>query len=255
MLIHSTWTLTVSEHTVLPRSYNLDLVKDLHRRMGLEMGDEMIPSVTYSGIIGIYTASKDFLTFNPDNLYQLSVCGLEATASKAIASLDLSPAIEFLGAKFAVVNRDDEITSYENLYHQLVASEPEPVRRFDLRFNTPTAFAQNRRTYLPLPVPTLMFRSWLERWNQFAPVYLGSDELIGYLGEAIALSQHKIKTDSFRVYKGQLTGFTGNVTLQVLSRTEPLLANVASLLVHYAQFAGTGVKTRLGMGHTDVKNN
>lgn len=255
MLIHSTWTLTVSEPTVLPRSYGLDLVKDLHRRMGLEMGDEMIPSVTYSGIIGICTASKDFLTFNPDDLYQLFVCGLEATASKAIASLELSPFIEFLGAKFAVVNRDDEITSYENLYHQLVASEPEPVKRFDLRFNTPTAFAQNRRTYLPLPVPTLMFRSWLERWNQFAPVYLGSDELIGYLGEAIALSQHKIKTDSFRVYKGQLTGFTGNVTLQVLSRTEPLLANVATLLVHYAQFAGTGVKTRLGMGHTNVKNN
>lgn len=250
MLIHSTWTLTVSEPTVLPRSYNLDLVKDLHRRMGLEMG--MIPSVTYSGIIGICTASKDFLTFNPDDFYQLSVCGLEATASKAIASLELSPSIEFLGAKFAVVNRDDDITSYETLYHQLVASEPEPIKRFDLRFNTPTAFAQNRRTYLPLPVPTLMFRSWLERWNQFAPVYLGSDELIGYLGEAIALSQHKIKTSLHQLHKGYVSGFTGQVMLQVLSHTDPLLANVANLLVHYAQFAGTGVKTRLGMGQTVV---
>ena len=158
-----------------------------------------------------------------------------------------------MGAKFDVVNREDDITSYEELYHTLVAAEPEPVRRFNLNFTTPTAFAQNR-TYLPLPVPTLMFRSWLERWNHFALVYLGSDELIGYLEGAIALSRHKLQTRSFQVHSGKVNGFTGDVTLQVLHHTEPLLANVANLLVHYAQFSGTGVKTRLGMGKTVVSS-
>ncbi len=253
MLIRSTWTLTVIEPAVLPRSYGLELVKDLHRRMGLEMGGETIPSVTYAGITGFYSASKDFLTFHPDEFYQMSVCGLQETASKAIASVDLSPSLEFLGAKFDVVNRENDITSYEELYHTLVAAEPEPVRRFNLNFTTPTAFAQNR-TYLPLPVPTLMFRSWLERWNHFAPVYLGSDELIGYLEGAIALSRHKLQTRSFQVHSGKVNGFTGDVTLQVLHRTDPLLANVANLLVHYAQFSGTGVKTRLGMGKTVVSS-
>lgn len=47
---------------------------------------------------------------------------------------------------------------------------------------------------------------------------------------------------------------SGSVTLQILSRTDPLLANVANLLINYAQFAGTGIKTRLGMGHTIVKH-
>ena len=253
MLIRSTWTLTVSKPTVLPRSYRLELVKDLHRRMGLEMGGETIPAVTYSGITGLYTNYGDFLTFNPDEFYQLSFCGLQEATSKAIASLDLSPSLEFLGAKFDVLNREDDITSYENLYHTLVAVEPEPVKAFALKFSTPTAFSQHR-TFLPLPVPNLMFRSWLERWNHFAPVYLGSDELVAYLGEAIALSQHKIQTSLFQLPKGYVNGFTGKVTLQVLSRTEPLLANVANLLVHYSQFAGTGVKTRLGMGQTNIQN-
>jgi CRISPR-associated endoribonuclease Cas6 len=215
------------------------------------MGSETIPSVTYSGITGFCSASKDFLTFNPDEFYRLSVCGLQETASKAIASLDLSPSLEFLGAKFDVVNREDDITSYENLYHALVAAEPEPVRFFNLKFTTPTAFAQ-QRTFLPLPVPNLMFRSWLERWNHFAPVYLGSDELIGYLEGAIVLSRHQLQTCSFQVHSGKVSGFTGNLTLQVLHRTDPLLANVANLLVHYAQFSGTGVKTRLGMGQTSI---
>ena len=252
MLIYSTWTLTVSELTVLPRSYNLELVKELHRRMGLEMGRETIPSVTYSGIRGAYSTSHDFITFNPDEFYQLSVCGLEETASKAIASLDLSDFLEFFGSKFAVVNREDEITSYETLYHQLVASEPQPSKQFKLRFQTPTAFAQNR-THLPIPVPTLMFRSWLERWNNFAPVYLGSNELIAYLENAIVIKQHRIKTDLYHLHRGYAIGFTGQVTLQVLSRIDPLLANVANLLVNYARFAGTGVKTRLGMGQTVVE--
>jgi CRISPR-associated endoribonuclease Cas6 len=252
MLIRSTWTLTVSEPTVLPRAYNLELVKNLHQRLGLEMGEEVIPAVTYSGIKGYCSATKDFLTFHPDEFYTLSMCGLQERASKAIASLNLSPYLEFLGAKFEVINREDETSSYEQLYTTLVADEPEPVRRFDLQFTTPTAFAQNSN-HLPLPVPALMFRSWLEKWNYFAPVYLGSDELIAYLGSAIALSQQAIRTNSFQLPRGYVNGFTGKVVLQSLSRTDPLLANVANLLIHYAQFAGTGMKTRLGMGQTKVK--
>ncbi len=253
MLIRSVWTLSGSQPAVLPRSYALELVKDLHQRMGLEMGGEAIPSVTYSGITGFCSASKDFLTFHPDEFYQLSVCGLQETASKAIASLDISPSLEFLGTKFDVVNREDDITSYEELYHALVAAEPEPLRCFDLKFTTPTAFAQHG-TFLPLPVPNLMFRSWLERWNHFAPVYLGSDELLSYLERAIVLSRHKLQTRSFQVHRGKVNGFTGEVTFQVLRHSDPLLANAANLLVHYAQFSGTGVKTRLGMGKTVVRS-
>lgn len=251
MLIRSNWTLTVTEQTVLPRTYGLELVKELHRRIGLDIGGNTIPATTYSGILGRCMTSGDFITFQPDEFYQLSLCGLQETASKAISSLDLSPQLEFLGATFNVSDRHDETTSYEALYQTLVAAEPESVKRFDLQFFTPTAFAQER-TFLPLPVPTLMFRSWLERWNHFAPVYLGSDELIGYLGGAIALSYHKIQTHTFRIHQGQTTGFKGDITLKVLGNTDPLLANVANLLIHYAQFAGTGIKTRLGMGHTKV---
>jgi CRISPR-associated endoribonuclease Cas6 len=250
MLIRSTWTLSLSEPIVLPRSYRLELVKLLHERMGLEMGGEAIPPISYSGIVGYCLAHQDFLTFNPDEFYTFSLCGLQEKAAKAITFLNLS-SLEFLGAKFEVINRENEVTSYEQLYTTLVANEPEPVRRFDLQFITPTAFAQGG-IHLPLPVPALMFRSWLERWNHFAPVYLGSDELVAYLSNSIMLKHHQIKTRSHQLHRGYVNGFIGDVTLQVLNRADPLLANVANLLVSYAQFAGTGVKTRLGMGHTKV---
>lgn len=251
MLIRSTWILNTSEPATIPRNYGLELAKNLHKKMNLTMGNQIVPTLTYSGIVGYCSASKDFLTFSPDPLYKLSLCGLDEQTAKAIAELYLSSSIEIFGAKFDVLNREDETSSYESLYHTLIATEPEPMRRFNLSFVTPTAFAQHRN-HLPLPVPILMFRSWLERWNHFAPVYLGGDELLVYLSEAIALKYHNTQSRLFSLPKGYVNGFTGNVTLQVLSRTEPLLANVANLLIHYASFASTGMKTRLGMGQTEI---
>ncbi len=252
MLIRSTWTLTVSEPNVLPRSYNLELVKQLHEQLDIEIGNEKIPSTSYSGILGSYSTSKDFFTFHPEEFYQLSLCGLSESQAKAISSLELSPSIEFLGAKFNVTNREDNITSYEELYTTLVANEPEPIRRFDLKFITPTAFAQGKAS-LPLPIPSSMFRSWLERWNDFAPVYLGSNELIAYLNQAVILKHHKIQTRSLQLHKGYVSGFVGDISLQVFNSADELLANIANLLVHYSEFAGTGMKTRLGMGQTNLQ--
>jgi CRISPR-associated endoribonuclease Cas6 len=213
------------------------------------MGSEAIPSTTFSGIIGECTSSREFITFHPEQFYRLSLTGLHESSSKAIASLDLGEQLQCLGASFRVIDRQDDTSSYEALYHQQVADEPEPKRQFDLTFETPTAFSQNR-LYLPLPVPTLMFSSWLERWNHFAPVYLGGDELIGYLGEAIAVSRHRIQSQPFPLHKSYVTGFMGTVSLRTLSRIDPLLANVAELLIQYSAWSGTGTKVRLGMGQT-----
>lgn len=249
MLINSTWTLTVSNPTILPRAYNLELVKILHNSMEIEIGAEKIPSTSFSGIYGACSTKQDFITFEPGAFYNLSLCGLKETSSKAITHLDLTETLEFLGAKFNVINRDDKITSYEELYTRLVANEPEPIHKFNLQFKTPTAFGQHGGT-LPLPLPSLMFHSWLERWNNFAPIYLGGDELLTYLNHAVSIRNHRIQTRSTHMHKGYVNGFIGEVTLHMLNRADPLLANVADLLTQYAEFTGTGMKTRLGMGRT-----
>lgn len=251
MLIHSTWTLTPHEMAVLPRSYGLELVKQLHEKLGLELGREIMPSLSFSGLTGRCSSSEGFLSFKSEEFYQLSLTGLNENSGKAIASLNLGDSLSFLGATFQIINREDDVTSYEQLYTSLVANEPEPTREFTLQFATPTTFAQ-AETHLPFPIPALMFRSWLERWNNFAPVYLGGDELVSYLSSAIRISHHHLKTRNFQLPRGYMTGFTGEVTLQIPHRFDPLLANVAHLLVNYATFAGTGVKTRLGMGKTNI---
>jgi CRISPR-associated endoribonuclease Cas6 len=249
MLIRSTWQLSVTEPSALPRSHHLSLAKDLHNRLDIRMGEEQIPSTTFSGILGFYDRNGDFVTFLPDQVYTLTLSGLQESSSKAIADLSLGEALEFLGVKFEISDRQDEITTYENLYTELVANEPEAIRKFELNFLSPTAFAQGR-IHLPLPIPQLMFRSWLERWNHFASVYLGSDDLIAYLTSYFTITRHHIRTGTVQIHQGQCTGFTGHVTMQAIGKVDPLLINVANLLVNYAAFSGTGIKTRLSMGYT-----
>jgi CRISPR-associated endoribonuclease Cas6 len=252
MIIRSTWTLNVTDRTVLPKTYGMGLVKELHDRLGITLGEEQIPSTSFAGLLGYCDRSIDFITFFPDETYTLTLCGLQAGSSKAIAAFDLGDSLKFFGAEFKVCDRRDQITSYEDLYTAQVASEPEPHKQFDLQFLTPTAFSRGR-SYLPLPLPELIFRSWLERWNHFAPVYLGADDLIAYLSSAVAIRHHKIQTQPIQIHQANIKGFTGHVSLQILQRADPLLANVANLLIQYAQYTGTGIKTRLGMGQTEVK--
>ena len=252
MLIRSHWTLTPSDTAVLPRSYHLELVKHLHERLELDMGGQQTPSLTFSGLVGSATRTPEFVTFHPEQPYHLSLSGLSETTSKAIFNLDLGETLEFLGSQFRVCDRHQDITTYDQLYTELIANEPEPERQFNLNFLTPTSFSQ-KRTYLPLPLPRLLFQSWLDRWNEFGPVYLGSYDLLDYLEEAIALKYHNIKSARFQVYRSFVTGFLGEITLQIPRRTDPLISQVANLLVHYSNFCGTGAKTRLGMGYSQYQ--
>jgi CRISPR-associated endoribonuclease Cas6 len=248
MLIRATWLLTVDEPVLLPRTYGLALVQYLHTKMNLTMGDTPIPNLSYSSLIGNTRSIEDFIELEPSITYQLVICGLNTTATNAIINLDLTDTLALLGTKFHIQRQLDELSSYEELYHTSIVLEPPPIDRYTLTFLTPTAFSQNRK-YLPLPLPQLMFHSWLERWNHFAPVYLGGEELITYLDNATALTQLRIQTRNVTIQRGKIPGFTGVVNLRLL-QLDPLLANVANLLCQYARFSGTGIKTRLGMGVT-----
>jgi CRISPR-associated endoribonuclease Cas6 len=76
--------------------------------------------------------------------------------------------------------------------------------------------------------------------------------LLEYLDRSVALQQLRIQTQPMAIQRSRIPGFMGSVQLHLLS-SDPLLVNVASLLLQYSRFSGTGIKTRLGMGTTDYQ--
>lgn len=133
----------------------------------------------------------NFYILFPDEKYYLSLSGLEFNASNAIQNLKFNSSLDFLGIQLDVINRENKITSYEEIYSKLVANDPHSIREYTINFLTPTAFAQGKIN-LPLPIPSLMFRSWLDKWNYFCNIYLGGDELTQYLSENIYFNYYKL---------------------------------------------------------------
>lgn len=249
ILIRSTWTLKIANDSLLSCAYAPNLIKILYQKMGLDFSGEMIPNLTFSGIVGRYYKTNDFYCLSSQDEYQLSLSALDTNGSQALKSLDLKENLDFLGISFQIINREDEITSYEELYSKLVAQEPEAIKDYKLEFITPTAFTQDK-VNLPLPIPHLMFRSWLKRWNHFCNIYLGEDELITYLSNNIYLNYHRINSRKVYINQNKVTGFVGEINFKIPQRADDLLANVANLLINYSEYAGTGIKTRLGMGYS-----
>ncbi|WP_017295917.1 CRISPR system precrRNA processing endoribonuclease RAMP protein Cas6 [Geminocystis herdmanii] len=249
MLIKSKWTLKVNKLTLLPCAYNVVLVKNLYQKMYLDFVNIAIPEITFSGIIGNYKKEGDFYCLSPDEEYYFSLSGLETNASHAIKNLQLNSSLDFLGVNFEIINRENQITSYEELYSNLVANDPQGIKEYNIQFLSPTSFAQGK-TKLPLPIPSLMFRSWLDKWNYFCNIYLGGDELTQYLSENIYLNYYRLYSRQHYISQQKITGFTGEIKLKIPLKIDDLLANVANLLIHYADYCGTGIKTRLGMGNT-----
>lgn len=62
---------------------------------------------------------------------------MQESSAKAIADLDLGENLEFLGAQFVISDRQNEITTYENLYTKLVADEPEPIKNLSYILQLP----------------------------------------------------------------------------------------------------------------------
>lgn len=249
MLIKSTWTLTVNEITLLPCSYTVFLIKNLYQKMSLDFINNPIPEITFSGIIGNCKKEGNFYILFPDEKYYLSLSGLEFNASNAIQNLEFNSSLDFLGIQLDVINRENKITSYEEIYSKLVANDPHSIREYTINFLTPTAFAQGKIN-LPLPIPSLMFRSWLDKWNYFCNIYLGGDELTQYLSENIYFNYYKLYSRQQYIGQQKKTGFIGEVKLKIPLKVDTLLINVVNLLMNYSNYCGTGIKTRLGMGNT-----
>lgn len=125
--------------------------------------------------------------------------------------------------------------------HLLHAARPVPVR---LEFRTPTAFHSRGRT-LPLPVPDVLFLSLLQRWQAWGGIDLGPGAEATIV-QCAALRRHRLQSVSVQM-EGRFTAFVGMAEF-TLVRPQPSYAGLLAALATFAEFAGVGQKTGMGMG-------
>lgn len=138
-------------------------------------------------------------------------------------------------------------SSYEALVRE-AADQPPPII---LRFSSPTCFHSGGLD-VPLPLPSLVFASLIQAWDVFSPLPLPL-QLSETVRAHVALARHQLHTERVVIPQhGSHVGFTGKVQFafhKIGTAPDDLSSRaLLSALLHYAAFAGVGVRTTAGMG-------
>lgn len=141
---------------------------------------------------------------------------------------------------------------YHRTYAELAANARAETR-LSLRFVSPTSF-RSRGMHYPLPDPVLVFQSWLNRWNEFAPEECQINvAVLDIVAAHVAVSYYNGRTEmvDFGGNK-RVVGFVGAVQYSILrpAMIGETWLRALNALADYSPFCGTGHKTAQGMGQT-----
>ncbi len=126
-----------------------------------------------------------------------------------------------------------------------------PPRNIEFDFITSTSF-KAYGSYKIYPDNVYIFRSLLNRWNAFSGgIVLEEDRLEQHLASAVRVTAYNLSLQRYSVGGAAIDAFKGRYSL-FLQGTEAA-GRIALLLAAYAEFAGIGIKTALGMGGVFVK--
>lgn len=138
------------------------------------------------------------------------------------------------------------VTTFTDLGADFLLGKIVPPRRITLQLASPATFKSGGK-HVPLPLPDLVFGSLLERWNAFAPIVFPA-ELRRYAAECLAISRFHLSSRSVPVKRGGLRiGGVGQVTYTTTSYDRYWMS-VCTTLAAYAQYAGVGAGTTMGLG-------
>lgn len=140
------------------------------------------------------------------------------------------------------------VTCYEEL------SMTPPVRTIHMQFLTPTSFRTGRGS-LPLPLPASVYRSLWEKWQCFAPPALRlADSLVPTITQHLFPARYALHTAVMRHKDGvPQVGCVGWCQFQLLGELSDADWRALTALSRFATYAGVGMKTTMGMGHTVVQ--
>jgi CRISPR-associated endoribonuclease Cas6 len=145
-------------------------------------------------------------------------------------------------------------------FDELLARASEHETTWHMQFVTPTAFKTGDAA-MPLPVPRLCFQSWLNSWDEHAPLPFFQDKAMrrAFLADVVEWGV-SVTYDHLRLvqtplyFDGARTrehGFVGTCRFTAKSaKVAPAHRKILATLAAYSYYAGTGRKTTMGMGLT-----
>ncbi len=213
---------------------------------------------TASSLHGLEAVRKGQATLNPDKQYWLRFTTFERELSELLMehiAPQLSKEITLSETRFEVAGFTWDSqkhpwagrTTFEALAGKHLLGAAEPASRVALRFASPTTFRSAGRN-VPLPLPGLVFDSYLQKWNAVSSAYL-SPEVKRFAEECMVISRYRLETRLVEFGPARQVGFVGQCHYIVL-RQDEYWSRLVNLLAAFAFYCGTGYRTTTGLGQT-----
>lgn len=153
--------------------------------------------------------------------------------------------IKHKGLKMDIVATERKKQSVRDYFAQFFTNET-PCRKYELEFLTPCTHKSSGQ-YVLFPSTELIIQSLLMRFSAYLEEFTLEDpEAIAQLFAHLKITRYYLRSAQYYLEKTRIPGYMGRITL-FIGGPEPL-ARLAGLLLSFAEYAGVGVKTSLGMG-------
>lgn len=198
---------------------------------------------------GIGPLAQHFVYDSRSQQYSWHICAFDQQLSQHI--------LEFLQQKDTIrVEAEDVRFAIRDVSREQIASASELMLRareafagvspITITFLTPATFKQNGQ-YVLYPTVPLIVGNLINKWNALNRDTVIEDEYaVNKMMEGLAISHYKLQSARYHVKSARISGFVGELTLQP-RLPEPLL-EIVKLLFCFANYAGVGIKSALGMG-------
>ena len=141
-------------------------------------------------------------------------------------------------------------------YHQLIDTARSETR-MQIHFHSPTTIprGQGRHYETSINLPWF-YRSWINKWNTFAPMWIDKDKLLEFVENRAGMTAVDLKNGTLHFRTRQITGLVGTCTYKFFMKEvfpdpdDLKMLRLANLLADYTFYCGTGYKTTTGMGQT-----
>jgi CRISPR-associated endoribonuclease Cas6 len=129
----------------------------------------------------------------------------------------------------------------------------EARKSITIRFASPTAFSLGDRRFALFPDPLFVWDSLMRSWNLYAPepLHVEKQPLRKFIIEQIMVSAYDLQTTTYSFPNYVQKGFVGTCTYQM--SIDATYAPQVAALAAFAQYAGIGYKTTMGMGQTRLE--
>lgn len=125
----------------------------------------------------------------------------------------------------------------------------EKIHHIDMQFLT-SASCKSQGSYAIFPYPHLIFKNLVKKWNLFSDgSSMAEDHVADHLAMQMDIADYQLHMHPFSLEGRRIRAFRGQVRYGLFKSDSA--ARLAATLAHFAIFAGTGMKTSMGMGGTE----